>query len=141
MFDSDYTGFVPSNPIWVEEPTFYNYQHFYYTTPFTTSTTTTQKPKKLRKKLKVKLKKKPTKKVIENDFYLIDDDETEKNEEGLVSKIVNFLAFITGISSTSETDDSTILAKQAQCLKIPQNCLICFIKKYDNWASILVNDR
>ena len=70
MFDSDYTGFVPSNPIWVEEPTFYNYQHFYYTTPFTTSTTTTQKPKKLRKKLKVKLKKKPTKKVIENAFYL-----------------------------------------------------------------------
>ena len=123
FFHSDYTGFVPSNPIWVEEPTFYNYQHFYYTTPSSptsssTSSTTTSKPKQFRKKLKVKLKKKkPTKKVIENDFYYIDDDdETEKSEEGLVSKIVNFLALLTGISSDPETVDST--AKQAQCLKI-----------------------
>ena len=125
FFHSDYTGFVPSNPIWVEEPTFYNYQHFYYTTPSSptsssTSSTTTSKPKQFRKKLKVKLKKKkPTKKVIENDFYYIDDDdETEKSEEGLVSKIVNFLALLTGISSDPETVDSTISAKQAQCLKI-----------------------
>ena len=43
----DYTGFVPSNPIWVQEPTnYYNYQNYYYSTePSTTSTlpTTTLK--------------------------------------------------------------------------------------------------
>ena len=112
---------MPSNPIWVEEPTYYNYQNYFYTTPSpptTTSTTTTQKPPKIRKKLKVKLKKKPKKKVEKEpvDFYYIDDEdeiETDKNPEGLVSQIVNFLAVMTGISSGSEAkqDDFVIPAE------------------------------
>ena len=64
------------------------------------------KPKK-RRKLKVKIKKPKEKVVLEDLDYI----EEETNDEGFVSKVVNFLAFVTGLGVANADDDSDISAK------------------------------